>query len=602
MPERRVQDAEQEEVDQARDDRLTALALDRVHDLVVGGRVELDQDLAHHADTRLAAEVHARERVEVADDLRVDLFGLAQRKPALVLFHPVHPLAEQLVRAAGLGLVRAHAVQAHHQQIAHEQRRNGGLEHLRRNREAGIALARVVEREADDRYLVQAGVVQALSDEADVVGCAAPAAGLGDDEGGLVHVVAPGRRRLHDLARDQDGRVADVVVDVLQARIDRARVNGRQKLEVVAVVVEDRHEQLEVDRRHLGREDGVLTRFLHFLRVLDTRELGRRRHTVGLKLEGRVALARLARGVQDLAACGVFALRRAVRLLLERCQKRADADARRAQVGDLVDLEHGVDLARPLDNLLYLVGGQRVQAAPEGVQLHEVEVGALRDDLCRIVEAGVEHPLVVYAQVALQVTQVRDGILGEHGHAKARDELGDGVVDLVVDVVGAPRQDDAVGVVLLDPLEGLLALRAHLVLEVEVRLPRAVDGVVDFFLRWVRELGVLLFALFDQVLKQTLLERLFVIVGDERVEEVRAARAQLVDVELERLGIAHDDRAVVVVVRARVFLTLPADARHPDEVDVALEKVHDVPVRKFGRIARVFGRHRLDALFESRLR
>ena len=214
----------------------------------------------------------------------------------------------------------------------------------------------------------------------------------------------------------------------------------------------------------------------------------------------------------------------------------------------------------------------------------------------------MEHPLVVYAQVALQVAQVRDGILGEHGHAKARDELGNGVVDLVVDVVGAPRQDDAVGVVLLDPLEGLLALRAHLVLEVEVSLPCAVDGVVDFLLRWVRELGVLLFALFDQVLEQTLLERLFVIVGDERVEEVRAARAQLVDVELERLGIAHDDRAVVVVVRARVFLTLPADARHPDEVDVALEKVHDVPVRKLGRIARVFGRHRLDALFESRLR
>ena len=222
--------------------------------------------------------------------------------------------------------------------------------------------------------------------------------------------------------------------------------------------------------------------------------------------------------------------------------------------------------------------------------------------LCRVVQTGVEHPLVVHAQVALQVAQVRDGILGEHGHAKARDELGDGVVYLVVDVVGTPCQDDAVGVVLLDPLEGLLALRTHLVLEVEINLPRAVDGVVDFLLRRVRELGMLLLALLDQVLVQALLEGFLVVVGDERVEEVRAARAQLVDVELERLGIAHDDRAVVVVVRARVLLALPADARHPDEVYVALEQVHDVTVRELGRVARVFGRHRLDARLEGRLR
>ena len=61
------------------------------------------------------------------------------------------------------------------------------------------------------------------------------------------------------------------------------------------------------------------------------------------------------------------------------------------------------------------------------------------------------HPLVVHAQIALQLTQMRHGILGEHGHTIAADKLGQRMVDLGVNVVGTARQHDAVTVVLLDP-------------------------------------------------------------------------------------------------------------------------------------------------------
>ena len=43
-----------------------------------------------------------------------------------------------------------------------------------------------------------------------------------------------------------------------------------------------------------------------------------------------------------------------------------------------------------------------------------------------------------------------------------------------------------------------------------------------------------------------------------------------------------------------VFLTLPTNTGHPDEVGVFLQQVHDVPVGKLGRIARRFRRHGLN--------
>ena len=113
---------------------------------------------------------------------------------------------------------------------------------------------------------------QRLADERDVVGGAAAAARLRDDDGQLVRVVAAAHHSLHDLAGDQDGRVADVVVHVLQARVHRTVVHAGQKLQVVAEAMEDLHQQIEVDGRHLRAEDGV-ARLLHLLREHRAREL-----------------------------------------------------------------------------------------------------------------------------------------------------------------------------------------------------------------------------------------------------------------------------------------------------------------------------------------
>ena len=90
-------------------------------------------------------------------------------------------------------------------------------------------------------------------------------------------------------------------------------------------------------------------------------------------------------------------------------------------------------------------------------------------------------------------------------------------------------------------------------------------------------------------------------VRHEVVHELDVALLELVDVELERRGVAHDDGAVVAVARALVLLALPAHAGHPDEVDVAVDEVHDMAVGELGRVAHRLARHGLDARLVGRL-
>ena len=176
------------------------------------------------------------------------------------------------------------------------------------------------------------------------------------------------------------------------------------------------------------------------------------------------------------------------------------------------------------------------------------------------------------------------------------------MVDLGVVVVGAAGEHDAVGVVLLDPAQGLVAGAVHGVLEREVGLPGRVDGLVDLgagdalAAHAAAALGGVLLALLHDQLVEAALELLLLVVGDERGQELdRAPLPQLVNVEAERLRVAHDDRAVVVVGGAVVLLALPADAGHPDEVRVLGQQVHDVAVGELGRVAHALGGHGLDA-------
>ena len=389
-------------------------------------------------------------------------------------------------------------------------------------------------------------------------------------------------------------------------------VHTRQKLDVVAEAAEDGHEKLEMVRRHLRSQDGVAL-LLHLFGEHRARELrvGALALAHALLSLGRSLLVeRVGDGVgRDLdVARGAASGRRGafslfIGLILQCGKEAAHADAGSAQVGHLVDFKHGVHLARRLEDFLHLVGGKRVQAATERVQLDEVEVATLGRHLRRRIEARVVHPLIDQANRALERTQVRDGVLGEHRQPKAREQLGDGMVDLGVVMVRAARQHDAVGASLLHPFQGLGALHAHVALERLIFGPSSVDRSVHFRLRrggntFAHELRVRL----DKLNHQAFLQVLLLVVGQPRVQELRRRLAQLIDVQAQRLGIARHNRAVEMVARRVVFLALPLAAGEPDEVRMLVEQVHDVAVRELRRVAHALRRHGLDARLVGLLR
>ena len=211
------------------------------------------------------------------------------------------------------------------------------------------------------------------------------------------------------------------------------------------------------------------------------------------------------------------------------------------------------------------------------------------------------HPLVDDADGAFGLYQVRKRILGKDRKAKARDKLGQGMVDLGVVMVGTAGEYDAVATVVLDPLKSLLAHGLDVLVETRVGLKGSVDGGIDF---GARDLGTahatatglrIGHAVDGEHLVQAALELGLVVIRHKRIQELDVLLADLVNIERQRRGVAHDDGAVIAVGSRRILLALPTHARHPDKVDVTVDEVHHVAMAHLGRIAYALGRHGLDA-------
>ena len=519
-----------------------------------------------------------------------------------------HVLLVERVGGTGRGLVRAAAVEHLHHHVAKEHRVHSLLKQRRRNLEAGVVLAERHGRKRDHGDLGMTTLAQGLADERDVVGGTAAAAGLADDYGGLGQVVSAALDGLHNLTGHQNGRVANVVVYVAQAGLDGVVIGRGQQLQVVAGTTEHLFDQVKVDRRHLRAQNGVAL----VAHLLGKGHLGPcSRGALTLRFE-RVLTARERRGIRGgrhrrgiallvgLTRSGCLGQTLGL-LVLERRHERADSDARGAQVGHLVDLEHGVNLAAGLQNLLHLIGGQGIQAAAEGIELDQVQIVAHGHKTGHGVEARVVHPLVDNADWALGLHQMRERILGKDRKTKARDKLGQGVVDLGVVVVGTAGEHNAVAAVVLDPLKSLLAHGLDVLMKTRIGLIGGIDGGVDLGAgdlgsahATATGLGVG-HAVDGEHLVQAALELGLIVIGHKRIQELDVLFADLVDVERQRRGVTHDDGAVVAVTSRRVLFALPAHARHPDKVDVTVDEVHHMAVAHLGRIAHALGRHGLDA-------
>ncbi len=266
--------------------------------------------------------------------------------------------------------------------------------------------------------------------------------------------------------------------------------------------------------------------------------------------------------------------------------ERAEPDARGTEIGDLVDLQNRVHVAGGLEDLLHLVGGDRVHPTAEGIELHDLQVRLAGARGGGLVQPGVVGPLVTDPQGALDDRGVDDAVLGEDGKAQPGDQLGDAVVDLRIDVIGPAGQDDAARAVRGHPRQRPAPLGPDVGLDAGILGEALGDGGRRLLNGDIEVLEHL-----DKAPGE--------VVGfgevQERVEVPDSRFPQPRDVLLQDLRIEGDDGAVEVVVGLCVDLLLVRDAGVEDRAHAAVEQVLQVTVGQLRRIADVLRRDRLGA-------
>ena len=231
--------------------------------MVVAQGGELHIDLPHdaHPDLLLPGDGDGG---EVGADLVEDAPHLLAAH-ALARLEAVHQLLGPVVHH-GVGGPRLHLVGADlighpHDEVAVHHAVDQLADQAHGEVEARVLLQ--TKGDGDDGHIVHPRLGQGLAQQVDVVGGPAAAAGLGDEQGHLVGVVAPVLDGVHELADDQQGGVAGVVMDIFQALVHHRPAVVVQLGHLVALQLQQLAEHAEVDGQHLGHEDGVL--LLHLL-------------------------------------------------------------------------------------------------------------------------------------------------------------------------------------------------------------------------------------------------------------------------------------------------------------------------------------------------
>ena len=231
--------------------------------MVVAQGGELHIDLAHDAHPHLGLPRH-RDGGEVGADLVEDGAHLAAAH-ALALLEAVHhaldPVFHSQVGGPGIYLIGPDLVGHPHDEVAVHHAVYQLADQADGELEARILLQ--AEGHGDHGHIVHPRLGQGLAQQVDVVAGPAAAAGLGDEQGHLMGVIAPVLNGIHKLADDQQGGVAGVVVDIFQPLVHHRPPLVVQLVHMIALQLQQLAEHAEVDGQHLGHQNGIL--LLHLL-------------------------------------------------------------------------------------------------------------------------------------------------------------------------------------------------------------------------------------------------------------------------------------------------------------------------------------------------
>ena len=259
-------------------------------------------------------------------------------------------------------------------------------------------------------------------------------------------------------------------------------------------------------------------------------------------------------------------------LFLDRGEHAAQADLYHAEVVDLVDLDLGIQFSALFEDAAHLVRRDRIDAAPEGHELHDIHVRMARRILGGAVQPRVVRPLVEHVDAHPFAAEIHR-VLRQHRNPQRGEQLADAVVDLGVDVVRPPRQHDDGFSFLARGVQDLVPFRADvLAVPLQPRKARA-QTAADH----PRGEPVLFQRLFQRAHRRVLVVRVYV-----RRDEV--AFIQPLVVRAQKFGVVRHDGAVVMVIRI-AFVEVVAFAGEEDKIDALVEQAFDVPVREFCGVA-----------------
>ncbi len=273
----------------------------------------------------------------------------------------------------------------------------------------------------------------------------------------------------------------------------------------------------------------------------------------------------------------------------QRRHERAQADAGCAEVRHLIELYHRVDAVMRLEDIAHLSRRDGIEAAAERAELDQGQIRMLGHELRRMIEARMIAPLIDDMDLLGLHRHMIDGILRYDRQLVGLYHIRYTMIDLRIDMVGAPHEQYGLLARALDALHDAGAVVTHILAIVGQLLIGLVDGSLD--LRFAEPLAL------SQLLIEALCHAFLIVDGQERLNEVDILFAQDIHIAANVLRIGGYDRTIVMIGR-RMLLILHIVGLAGIEYlrQPFFNQVHDMAMRELRRIAQRIRRHRSHAL------
>src|SRR5574344_249986 len=227
--------------------------------------MEFDKDFSNNTDTRLFNR-KKRQIIKITHNALNKLVDFMNRKRLKLLLRATVPFFVQCISTARNFFVRTHTVQTAHEKIARHNRHKAAVQKRECNLESGVILESLIAQ-TDNRNSSPACVVERAADKADVVCCTAAAACLRDNQPHVVQIVLARFKRGNHLPRNENRRIARIVINIFKASLNSLRVNSVENDKVISAVLERLLNNTEVNRAHL-RSDNRMRIFHLFCKDL----------------------------------------------------------------------------------------------------------------------------------------------------------------------------------------------------------------------------------------------------------------------------------------------------------------------------------------------